>query len=345
MSARIGATVRSFGAALAALFFSFAALAQIGVGGPLLGSQPAGSISAAAYPLRAPDGSASAPSYSFATDSQLGLYRSASNTIGFAGSGVFMGNWSPTQMVWGQAGAGRSYFNTSIGITIGSGVAFNWSPNTDATIAAGDLFLKRFATKQVSITGDGTGTASTMTGWILGNIGTTNSGIWHSALTPTLNNAAVISDVNGQTFFNAPIGQAASISINQTQKLIVTTALTTIVPPLLISTAATANQVRTAQTTPPTCTTNCGTPGNVCVGTDTAMKCTMGTTPASGILITFNGTWPAAPSCVVQMALSGMVVGKQILTTSPTTTTLTLVTNGTAPATGDKYDIICIGVS
>lgn len=130
----------------------------------------------------------------------------------------------------------------------------------------------------------------------------------------------------------------------------VTNSLTT---PLLQSTVAKvlfqgtgsgATQIATVQTTPPTCTTNCGTPGNVCVGTDTFMKCTMGTTPASGVLITFNGTWAAAPACTVQMALAGMVVGKQVLTAATTTTTITLVTNGTAPATGDVYAIHCGGI-
>lgn len=106
-----------------------------------------------------------------------------------------------------------------------------------------------------------------------------------------------------------------------------------------------AMQLSTAQTTAPTCTTNCGSPGNVCVGSDSDMICTMGTTPASGVVINFNGSWPAAPACVVQMALAGMVVGKQVLTAATTQTTITLVTNGTAPSTSDKYAIICRGVS
>lgn len=104
-------------------------------------------------------------------------------------------------------------------------------------------------------------------------------------------------------------------------------------------------QLSFAQPSVPTCTTNCGTPGNVCVGTDTAMVCTMGTTPASGFQINFIGTWPAAPACVVQMALAGMVVGKQALTAVSTTTSLTVVTNGTAPVAGDKYAVLCMGVS
>lgn len=105
-------------------------------------------------------------------------------------------------------------------------------------------------------------------------------------------------------------------------------------------------QVSYAQTTAPTCSSNCGTSPSVS-GTDTAGIVTMGSSgvPASGFVITFNGTWPAAPACVVQMYLAGMVVGKMPLTVATTTTTLTVVTNGTAPATSDKYVYHCFGVS
>jgi hypothetical protein len=66
--------------------------------------------------------------------------------------------------------------------------------------------------------------------------------------------------------------------------------------------------------------------------------------PASGWVITFNGTWASAPACTVQMAKAGMVVGKMPLTVVTTTTTITVVTNGTAPATTDVYSIHCGGL-
>lgn len=113
---------------------------------------------------------------------------------------------------------------------------------------------------------------------------------------------------------------------------------------VLLSGVSSPMQVRTTQTTVPTCTTNCGTPGNVCVGTDTAMICTMGTTPASGFVVNFNGTWAGIPSCTAQAALAGMATGKKPLTVVPSTTLLTVVTDGTAPVAGDKYAIQCVGV-
>jgi hypothetical protein len=106
-----------------------------------------------------------------------------------------------------------------------------------------------------------------------------------------------------------------------------------------------AAQFRTTQTTAPTCTTNCGTGSPTVSGTDTFMTVNLGTTPASGFVVVFNGTWAAAPSCVAQMATAGMVVGKQPLTVVTTTGQLTVVTNGTAPSTGDKYHIHCGGLN
>ncbi len=99
---------------------------------------------------------------------------------------------------------------------------------------------------------------------------------------------------------------------------------------------------RTAQTTAPTCTSNCGTSPSI-TGTDNAMTVTMGATgvPASGWVVTFNGTWSSAPACSIQMGKAGMVVGKQVLTAVTTATTITAVTNGTAPATADVYNIVC----
>lgn len=115
---------------------------------------------------------------------------------------------------------------------------------------------------------------------------------------------------------------------------------------VLLTGSGGAMQLSTAQTTVPTCTTNCGTSPSI-VGTDTAMRVTMGATgvPASAWVVQFNGTWPAAPVCHVTAALASMVVGKQAIAVVVTTTTITVTTNGTAPANADQYQIICMGVS
>lgn len=104
-------------------------------------------------------------------------------------------------------------------------------------------------------------------------------------------------------------------------------------------------QLRTFQTTAPTCTSNCGTSPSI-AGTDTAMVVTMGATgvPASAWVVTFNGTWAAAPACVAQMALATMANTKLPIAVVTTTTTITVTTNGVAPANADKYAIVCAGV-
>lgn len=107
---------------------------------------------------------------------------------------------------------------------------------------------------------------------------------------------------------------------------------------------STGLQMRTAQATAPTCTTNCGTSPSV-AGTDTAGVITMGASgvPASGFVLTFNGTWNSAPVCTVTASKAGMVAGKAPIVAVTTTTTITVTTNGTAPATSDTYNYVCIG--
>jgi hypothetical protein len=113
---------------------------------------------------------------------------------------------------------------------------------------------------------------------------------------------------------------------------------------LVIGTGTGATQFSATQTTPPTCSSNCGTSPSV-VGTDTAGIVTMGASgvPASGWVVTFNGTWAAAPACIVVSALVGMAAGKAPIVVATTPTTITVTTNGTAPATSDKYAYQCVG--
>lgn len=115
---------------------------------------------------------------------------------------------------------------------------------------------------------------------------------------------------------------------------------------LVQGTGTGATQLAATQTTVPTCTSNCGTSPSV-VGTDTAGIITMGASgvPASGFVLTFNGTWAAAPACIVQAALGTMAAAKNAAVTVTTTTTMTVTTGGTAPGTSDKYAYHCIGVS
>ncbi len=115
---------------------------------------------------------------------------------------------------------------------------------------------------------------------------------------------------------------------------------------LLQSTSTTATQMATTQTTPPTCSSNCGTSLPTQVGTDTDMIITMGSggAPTSGFVVSFNSTWAAAPSCVGVMAKTGMAVGKLPMVIVTGTASFTVTTNGVAPATSDVYAFHCMGV-
>ena len=103
-------------------------------------------------------------------------------------------------------------------------------------------------------------------------------------------------------------------------------------------------QIRSAQPTVPTCSSGCGTSPSV-TGTDSAGTIKMGSTgsPTSGFVINFNYTWPVAPSCLAQSALSSMVAGKSPIAVVSTTTQMTITTNGTAPGNSDVYAYHCIG--
>lgn len=105
--------------------------------------------------------------------------------------------------------------------------------------------------------------------------------------------------------------------------------------------AGTGTQVRTAQATAPTCTTNCGTSPSVS-GTDTAMIVTLGTgTPASPITVTFNGTWAAAPACT---AANRTTAANYVQRVDSTTTTV-VVYFAAGPSASDLVAILCMGVS
>lgn len=138
---------------------------------------------------------------------------------------------------------------------------------------------------------------------------------------------------------NISLGGTSQISANTIHPTGVNTKF------LVSGSGANAVQLSTSQTTPPTCSTNCGTSPTV-VGTDTFMKVTMGATgaPASGFVVTFNGTWAAAPPCIVQSGLSTMVVGKMPIAVQTAPTTITVTTNGTAPGNADVYYVQCGGV-
>lgn len=104
-----------------------------------------------------------------------------------------------------------------------------------------------------------------------------------------------------------------------------------------------AMQMSVIQTTAPTVTVNGGTTPS-CVGSDTAMVCTIGTAPpaAATFTITFNGTWTAVPSCIAMRGTTGATPLVQGVVAGTTTLVVNLSANLVA---SEKYNVQCMGVA
>lgn len=79
-----------------------------------------GTVSSSSFPLLAPDGTASAPSYSFTNSPSTGMYSSALNTLAFSTNGTLAGSISSAQ-AW-TIGASGSTANQAIN---GTNLTFN----------------------------------------------------------------------------------------------------------------------------------------------------------------------------------------------------------------------------
>jgi hypothetical protein len=101
-------------------------------------------------------------------------------------------------------------------------------------------------------------------------------------------------------------------------------------------------QLSAAQVTPPTCSANCGTTVPAVVGSDFSMIVTMGSggVPTSPFTVTFNGTYPAIPSCQVVAKVTTTAFVTKV---APTQTTV-VVTTATNPAVNDSYNVVCTPV-
>lgn len=153
----------------------------------------------------APDGTAAAPSYGFSSETGLGMYKPAAQILGFS------------------AGGGLTGWFENASFTLDRTSTLKW---TDASGLGGgrDLHLKRYAAKQLSITGDGTG-ATTNAGWILGYYGASGlSGLWSSTVVPSTSNYnyatdGAISYVNAANILNLQVAGATKMTFGSTAGL------------------------------------------------------------------------------------------------------------------------------
>jgi hypothetical protein len=323
-------------------------------------NKTAGSVSASAFPLLAPDGLVGAPSYAFSGSPNTGMYRSAANqapVLVYAGTAFLTNDIN----FGGRAEVSGLGWTSSLGTTsdivlerdAADALAQRRGTNAQAfrvyntyTDASNNEYGQlQWAANAFNIgtVKNGTGGSRNVniiaTNHISFQAGSFNSWQISAAAGYLLALSDNLYDI-GASGANRPRSIYAATSLNVPQ--ITAGSGNTIA---LSGFSTNPIQLRTSQSTVPTCSSGCGT-GSGIVGSDTAGIITMGGSgvPASPFTVTFNGTWSAAPSCVAQSALAGMVVGKMPITVVTTTTTMVVTTNGTAPATSDKYAYHCIGV-
>lgn len=260
----------------------------------------------------------SAPTYSFSGDTNTGITNVSADKVTICGNGAAIGNWAATQVDFFPAGTGRSYLNNTAGLNLGSGVIIGWSSNTDAGAGAADAILLRDGANNVAMRNSTTSQAFSL----------------YNTYTNASNYERVTQFWSSNDFYLG-LGVAG-------------TGVATRAGNTVFDTFNIRNQAQTVlfQIRPnvATCTSNCGTSPSV-AGSNSAGTVTMGASgvPASGWVLTFSSAWTNAPTCLVQSALTTMVVGKMPIAVQTSTTTITVTTNGTAPATSDQYHYHCFG--
>lgn len=297
---------------------------------PQGGVDPSGPVSAtvvtATTAFRAPDGTNAIVGYGFTSNVGSGMYSSGTNRLTWA------------------AATGANMEMTTSSLVLGSAMTFGWTSASAAALQAADTILARDAANTLAQKN----TANAQTFRIYGTTtGPKYLSLSHDGTDGVIDVAASsgvlrlgtsgASPLNTSVVFNTSGGVAPAFNFQNAG-----------VTRYAFKSGANTqgSQLSITQNAVPTCSSNCGTSPAI-VGSDTSMTITMGSSgvPASGWVVTFNGTWAAAPSCIAQSALSTMVVGKMPIAVQTTTTTATVTTNGTAPATSDKYFMHCIGIS
>lgn len=134
------------------------------------------------------------------------------------------------------------------GTTVGETTPANATASRLRLGAANDLYLTRYAAKQVMISGDGVG-ATTNAGFILGYYGVSSlSGIWSSTVVPSNGNYALAANAT-DTYLNGVSG--FNLHVNALPVLIGSSALITASKPVSVtdttdSSSATTGSLKTA---------------------------------------------------------------------------------------------------
>lgn len=111
------------------------------------GGGAATSVSAAAFPLLAPDGTQAAPSYSFSSQTGTGMFRNGANDLSFAVNGTRRVGIGTTPALFLPSDSGIFQLGTSTDVSLGRAAAGVWKAGIQGGAdhwiqnAAGDQFL------------------------------------------------------------------------------------------------------------------------------------------------------------------------------------------------------------
>ena len=105
------------------------------------------------------------------------------------------GSTTPTIGASVDGGTAGRILYVGAGPVLADSANLTFNPTGSLLTLGTDAVVSRYAAKKIMISGDGTGAASGMVGWIIGNIAAFTSGLWNSTVTPSSSNFTLYDDV------------------------------------------------------------------------------------------------------------------------------------------------------
>lgn len=279
------------------------------------------------------DGSASSPSITFSSDTNTGIYRIGSDSLGVTAGGTLAATISSAAITLASAGSASVSSastlaidaGTTLTMTSGAGSALTVSVDSTTSGTGGAVAITAGETTDSS----GNGGAVTITGGIGGPSGSAVGG-----------NVALVGGARGgggTTGGGDVVLTAGSQSIGATLagSVRVTGANGNT---LKINGSRQHLELNNDSSARPTLTSGAGS-GAAISGSDNAFRITFGTSAGTTVVVTFAQAWAYAPMCQSQCQ-SALTASRAVTTTSDVTITL-----ASAPSNGDVMDVFCLGRS
>lgn len=284
------------------------------------------------------DGTVSAPGASFSSDTNTGFYRIGADSFGVAAGGVNIATLSNAGITITGGTVGNDItISTTAGsaaatgdIVISTGAGTNVASG-DITIQTGDMNASSGEAGDITIAcGAGVGSSSTAGDITItaGSHGGDDGG--NVIITGGESSSSGASDFGGDVRIYAgrnsaePLQQGEIILGRDTSDAI-----------LYLDKYAHWTHATTGYV--PTLTSGGGTGGTI-TGTDNGFRVTLGTSPGTSVVVTFDLAYDSAPMAFVNYGASNIAVR------CVTTTTTCTITFASTPANGATVDVICQGL-